>query len=1243
MAGETYPTIIFDSGATHTMINSPELFIGPLAPRSATALTASGEPLAAIGDGDAGILGHGILVPGLDYSLLSTRQDDQLGLWSIFGGGAVNVYDEPPVPAGNIVRNGFLRDMHYVYDKGPDSAAPARRPSCAFSTPTALAASIGPATQRFYHRIIGPHACLSRMNATLGIANGLVVGPFRDLDWNCSSCLTAKITRMAVPASAPNRPAAVPYPRRIRSEHVHLCFDTFEGSRTAESWQGSRYVTLFKDRESEMEFSFFHKKKEGFTPHALRPMLQTLVTAGKTLGSFRSDGEPLYWTQSNVAIVRKIFPQVQFETSPANCPEFNGFVERAIGWLSADTRALLADAPYLGIRAWQSAMTYAVEAHNKSATTGAALTPYERWHGTRPSFAKTLPFGIPAFIYLAESERTGPSTRFQMRGREVILLRESPDGRPGYEVYDATEKEIGKVGRGIQRIKVRYDVHVDPIYRRSQPALNRHLLAPLLTHMQGQPPQDNDIEDPIDLIRREQPARGPLLLSDIGTDDPSSATNPPPAPPPPIPSTASAVGGDRPAQGPALPAAVEDGRPGQDHSAAWDRSSHVSIRETDPRREVFDLADDDISLREELDACYVSFPYLEPAAAALETTRNDHRTIAAVTKLGSISNGKRRGPGGRRIPSPLASLARGRSPILQRREPAIPLPPPGPAGPAPIPDWRGIDLDDHHRELRRLLGRSFATAATVTSTDPAAFLEPMPPTPTSEKEALEGPWREQWLEAMAVERRGIEAQKTWVLAPELDRAAVKSRWAWRISREANGKLKFRARIVAKGYTERYGVDYLETFAPTASTKSLMMVLHIAASEDWEIRTMDVSNAYLEAPAPNDHLYMELPTSEVGPSGGKVVVRLLKTLYGLKEAGFEWNRRVDGILRGGGWNRCFADPCVYWKDSPGGIILAVIYVDDVIYMGKDISAILGLESLIERNVRQVKLQGEAKKFLGLEITRDRAARTLTVTQASYIKDMAGDEGLLETSSKDTPAAVSPDLLLEPKGSEPNLRSIVGKLRYPADRAHPGTLYGMSMLAAVQAEPSPVHWKAAQRMLKYLNGARDKGVTLGGADPISLECWVDASHREEGEARSQLGVTMRLGPNTGCFFSRSIRDPHVSYSSAEAELRGFALGTFEVLWARGLLEEIGYGSRAATPIYEDNQAVTDLLSSLAKPSGGMKHANKLRRTIQQYMDSHDITCVKTPGEFNLADLFTKALDVGRYRMLNAMVTGPVSHGG
>ena len=82
-----------------------------------------------------------------------------------------------------------------------------------------------------------------------------------------------------------------------------------------------------------------------------------------------------------------------------------------------------------------------------------------------------------------------------------------------------------------------------------------------------------------------------------------------------------------------------------------------------------------------------------------------------------------------------------------------------------------------------------------------------------------------------------------------------------------------------------------------------------------------------------------------------------------------------------------------------------------------------------------------------------------------------------------------------------------------------------------------------------------MTVGGAGPIRLEAWVDASHREEGESRAQLGIALRLNAESGMFLCRSLRDIHVSFSISEAELRAFTLATFEVLWARYLLEEIG----------------------------------------------------------------------------------------
>ena len=197
--------------------------------------------------------------------------------------------------------------------------------------------------------------------------------------------------------------------------------------------------------------------------------------------------------------------------------------------------------------------------------------------------------------------------------------------------------------------------------------------------------------------------------------------------------------------------------------------------------------------------------------------------------------------------------------------------------------------------------------------------------------------------------------------------------------------------------------------------------------------------------------------------------------------------------------------------------------------------------------------------------------------------------------------------------------------------------MSALASNQTEPSPIHVKAAKRVLGYLLGAKEQGVTVGGAGPIRLEAWVDASHREEGESRAQLGVALRLNATSGMFLCRSVRDNHVSFSISEAELRGFTLATFEVLWARYLLEEIGYPQPEATRIYEDNAAVVRLMESLASPTGRSKHINKLRKTAQQYVDRREVACITVPGVDNLADILTKNVDVLTFRRLNRAITG------
>ena len=447
------------------------------------------------------------------------------------------------------------------------------------------------------------------------------------------------------------------------------------------------------------------------------------------------------------------------------------------------------------------------------------------------------------------------------------------------------------------------------------------------------------------------------------------------------------------------------------------------------------------------------------------------------------------------------------------------------------------ELDDEREELRRIAAAARISAKKAKEKEaksnlsdlldglhqetasPAAEDSTLPPTPSTWEEALSGPDKKHWEAARLKELLGLESQSTWEEAPEHKGRTVKSKWAFRVSREPDGTIKYRARLVAKGFSEIHGVDYFQTFAPTVSTKSLLILLHLAAANNWEIRSIDVGNAYLEADIDTE-LYMELPKeSKTAP---RQVVRLLKSLYGLKQAGELWNRRLHGILESMGFKRCFSDCCVYKRPSPKGDLYLAVYVDDILILGGALSELLDFESTLATHVKKLTIKGDAEGFVGFEFKRDRERRIITLTQSQFINDTLHAEGLSEAKTKTTPGMSTVDLNKAARGDPANpqpMREVVGKIRYAVDHSHPEGLFTASQLSSAAADPGEAHLQASTHMLRYLKGASNIGITLGGLAPLSPEIYVDASYIEEGEARSQCGLCVRLNSVAGMIYSRS----------------------------------------------------------------------------------------------------------------------------
>ena len=228
--------------------------------------------------------------------------------------------------------------------------------------------------------------------------------------------------------------------------------------------------------------------------------------------------------------------------------------------------------------------------------------------------------------------------------------------------------------------------------------------------------------------------------------------------------------------------------------------------------------------------------------------------------------------------------------------------------------------------------------------------------------------------------------------------ALKSKMCYDTKHDGRKKCRF----VVKGYSQVYGVDFDEVFSPTAKFTTIRLVLAIAAAMDLDIEGMDVDQAFVNADLePHEQLIIEPPAGyeEYDPETGEKLYWLLeKSLYGLKQAARNWWGDIDKWFREHGFSPSGWDPCLYIGGTDENPIFVVLYVDDLLIVGRDISE---FKKAINAKYDMKEL-GELTYFLGLEIQRDRAARTLKISQGKYLRSILERFGMAECKPKFTPA-------------------------------------------------------------------------------------------------------------------------------------------------------------------------------------------------------------------------------------------------
>ena len=255
--------------------------------------------------------------------------------------------------------------------------------------------------------------------------------------------------------------------------------------------------------------------------------------------------------------------------------------------------------------------------------------------------------------------------------------------------------------------------------------------------------------------------------------------------------------------------------------------------------------------------------------------------------------------------------------------------------------------------------------------------------PKSLAEVQSRPDWPRWKEAMDCKMSTLEKAGTWVTVPRLsDKNIVSSKWVFRVKRKADGSVdKYKARLVARGFTQVYGIDYFVTFSPIAKLASFRLLLAIAVCHDWDIESFDFNGAYLNGQLDaNEEIYMYSPPGY--DSDGSTVKRLRKSLYGLKQAGRKWYDTLSRALANLGFSVSQADLGVFFACIGKDILILAVHVDDCIFTGSSSKLVVQYKTKINACYALTDL-GPVHWMLGIKITRDRAARTISLSQASYI--------------------------------------------------------------------------------------------------------------------------------------------------------------------------------------------------------------------------------------------------------------------
>ena len=505
--------------------------------------------------------------------------------------------------------------------------------------------------------------------------------------------------------------------------------------------------------------------------------------------------------------------------------------------------------------------------------------------------------------------------------------------------------------------------------------------------------------------------------------------------------------------------------------------------------------------------------------------------------------------------------------------------------------------------------------------------------PSCFHEALESNQWESWNSGMKDEMESLLKNETWEIVDRPDKQKViSSRWLYKKKPGIPGvePERFKARLVARGFTQRKGIDYDEVFAPVVKHISIRILMSVVVKDDLELEQMDVKTAFLHGEI-DQPLYMDQPEGYVHDENKDQVCLLKRALYGLKQAPRQWNRKFNAFMIDHGFVRSGHDSCVYVKEvSSGEYVYLLIYVHDMLIAAKSVAEINKIKKDLSEGF-EMKDMGAASRILGIDISRNRSKGTLELSQSGYLNRVLDRFHMSEAKGVSTPmgahfklASVTSEEECVDTEKVP-YASAIGSIMYAMVGTRPDVAQAIGVLSRFMGNPGKVHWTPVKWLLRYLKNSSDLKLVYTQGKDLQVQGYSDSDYAADlDRRRSTTGYVFTVGGNTVSW--KSNLQSIVALSTTEAEYVALTEAVKEALWIKGLLSDMGIEQQKAL-VWSDSQSAISLSKNNSFHER-TKHIAIKYYFIRDVIEEGEVEVLKIHTSRNPADMLTKGIPVQKF---------------